>query len=110
MNGIDFENGKVTIDTDGNFHTTGTVTAKKYTVDTSDPLSASVGEATIPAGKTEIEINTSAVTNKSQIFTSPDEALDFSIGVIKKNPGKSFTAKIIKSLPDPIKFSWWIVN
>jgi hypothetical protein len=114
LNGVDFLNGKVTIDTNGNIVTTGDITANtihadKYeATDTGD--SPSVGEATIPAGQTSVEVQTSAVTGTSSIFTSPEEPLDFSIGITDQKEGVSFTAKIINPATHNIKFKWWIIN
>lgn len=108
--GIDMFNSKVTIDTSGNIKTSGVVTAKKYNVDTSDNASTSVGEAVIPAVQTSIEVKTTAVTNQSQIFTSPEEPLDFSLGIVHKEPGALFTVEITKPAQQDIKFSWWIIN
>jgi len=120
LGGIDILNGKVTIDTSGNLTVNGKITAKTIRADEADlgkvnikednTASASVGEATIPAGQTSVVVKTAAVTDTSHIFTSPDEALDFSIGIIDKKPGQSFTAAIPKPVDKDIKFSWWIVN
>jgi len=108
--GVDFENGKVTIDTNGNLQVNAQITAQKYNVDTSNTAASSLGEATLPVGQTSIEIKTSAVTDKSEIFTSPLEAINFPLGIIKKQSGTSFTVGITKPAQQDIKFSWWIVN
>jgi len=108
--GVDFENGKITIDTSGNLQVNAQITAQKYNVDTSNPASASTGEATIPAGQTSIDVKTSAVTSSSNIFTSPEEPLDFTIGITSQKSGVSFTAKIPTPSTSDIKFKWWIVN
>src|SRR6185437_1052638 len=51
--GLDILNGKIKIDTNGNFIAHAAVTAKKFNVDTSDVLSASLGTITIKSGETQ---------------------------------------------------------
>jgi hypothetical protein len=107
---IDLENGKVVIAPDGSVRVNGTVTAKKLNLDTSDAQSTSVGDGTIPAGKTTTEIRTTAVTGNSHVFTSPDEIISVPLGVASKSAGKSFTVGIPRTLPHDLKFSWWVLN
>ena len=114
VNGVDFLNGKVIIDTSGNIATIGDIKAKTIHADkyeaTDSGSNASVGEATIPVGQTQVIVKTTAVTNRSSIFTSPDEPLEFSLGITHKQPGASFTVGIPKPTQQTIIFSWWIVN
>ncbi len=110
LGGIDLFNGKVTIDTSGNIQTSGTVTAKKYTVDTSDSTSASVGEAVIPAGHTSVEVKTSAVSDKSNIFVTIKGGSPIPISVLSQKAGTSFTVEVAEQQSQDVKFNWWIVN
>ena len=108
--GIDFENGKVTIDTNGNIVTNGEFTTAKLHIHSSDAALATLGNATIPAGQSSIVINTSAITSASHVFTSPYVALNYSLGIIDTKPGVSFTVGIPQPTTQPIRFSWWIVD
>ena len=110
FNGVDILNGKVTIDAIGNIKTTAAITAKKYNVDTTEALSASLGEATLEAGQTLIDIETSAVTSTSAIFVTPKTKTELPLSVTQQVPGTSFRVEL--STPDTkdIKFNWWIVN
>lgn len=112
--GVDFENGKLIIDTNGDLITSGNITAKTVNTekinvkDTGE--NASIGDAIIPAGQTTLAIRSTAITNKSHVFTSPDSVIPFPIGVQSKIPNKSFTIGIPKPLQHDLKFSWWIIN
>jgi hypothetical protein len=112
--GLDFENGKVTINTNGDIVVNAAITAKtihadKYeATDTGD--NASVGEATITAGKTMLEIKTTAITSKSKIFVTADSPLATPLFVSNKTPGFSFTVSLSKPPTENTQFNWWIVN
>jgi hypothetical protein len=69
--GIDILSGKILIDTNGNFVSQGQVTAMKYNVNTSNVQSASLGRGIITFGQTQAVINSTAVTNNSEIFITP---------------------------------------
>lgn len=98
----------MTIDTIGNVQITESITAKKYTVSTQDTLSASAGQAEIPAGKTTVDITTSALTEKSLIFATPN---DDPIAVSISKVGKSeFEIRIKDALSQNLEVNWWIVN
>ena len=108
LGGLDILSGKVTIDTNGNIQTSGIVTAKKYNVDTSDSASASVGEATLPAGQTRVEVKTSAITDTSKIFATPKK---LPIPVSTDITGKqTFEIDIKEPLQKNLQIDWWVVN
>ena len=107
--GVDFMNGKVTIDKKGNVQVQE-ITAKKVNIDTDDKNAASLGEAILPAGKTTITISSTAVTDKSQIFTSPKTLIDVPLIIKDQDTGKSFTIEIAKPFSKDINFGWWIIN
>jgi hypothetical protein len=110
LNGVDFENGNVVIDTQGNINVKAQITAKKYNVDTSDVLSASLGTGTLAQNTTKIVIQTTAVTSKSRIFLTPTTKTGQPLSVTAQNDGKSFTVEINQPADEDIKFNWWIVN
>jgi len=110
LSGVDFENGKLTIATDGSLTTQGEVTATKYNVDTSAVAGASLGTATLQAGDTSVVINTAAVTAKSAIFVTPKTKTDQPLSVTTQTAGKSFKVEITTPASQDIKFNWWIVN
>jgi len=108
LNGIDLENGKVTIDTSGNIMTKGNVTVKKITIDESDPAGSTTGDVTLPAGRIDIQVNTTAITERSKVFITPNLPVLF--GVVKKTVGHSFTIRLDKAATQDIIFSWWVLN
>ena len=110
FNGVDFENGQLTIDPSGNLITQGTVTAQKYNVDTSNVAAASLGTATLPAGETSVTINTTSVTSKSEIFVTPKSTTDQPLSVTEQNVGQSFTVSTSTPASKDIQFNWWIIN
>jgi len=112
LNGIDFENGKVTIDTAGNMVVSGdlsvsTMHAKKISV--SDIGSdASVGSVVIPPGITQVDISSTALTASSRIFATPE---DVPVGVsTTKIDGKTILIKINQAQSTTTKVNWWIIN
>jgi len=106
--GIDILNGKIKIDTDGNFVSKAEVTAKKFNVDTSDVLSASLGTLTIKAGQTQAVATTSALTKNSKIFATP---IDTPVAVsTSQTNDDTLTIKLAKPSNKDIKVNWWIVN
>jgi len=109
LNGIDLENGKVTIDTSGNIVSESSITANKFIVN-EDTTSASVGEGVIPAGKSSITILAPAITDRSHVFTSYETLFDVPLVVTQKKARTSFTIQIAKPAPQDLKFSWWILN
>jgi hypothetical protein len=118
MNGLDILNGLVTIAASGDVSIKHSVTAK--TVNTtklniipdtetnqSAVLAASAGTITIPAGKTSIDVTTTALTSKSLIFATPDTAV--TVGAKAKDLD-TFTIKLQSAQLAPVKVNWWIVN
>ena len=84
------------------------MTAEKINIDTSQRVSASAGSAIIPAGETEIEVATTALTPKSLIFVTP-EGEPVAVATEKTGTGK-FVIKISPPLISNLKVSWWVVN
>jgi hypothetical protein len=116
--GVDILAGKITIDTDGdmkvmeNFAAKTVTTTKLNIVDAiaatgSSTLAASAGVATIDAGDTSIDIDTTALTNKSLIFATPDDPI--SVGT-KAKDSNTFTIKLNSAQTSDVKVKWWIVN
>ena len=106
--GIDILNGKIKIDTNGNFIAKAAVTAKKFNVDTSDVLAASLGTLTIPAGQTQAIATTSALTKNSKIFATPQ---DTPVPVSATRSGNNtLIIKMAAPQSEDIKINWWIVN
>ncbi|HSW96229.1 MAG TPA: hypothetical protein VLF89_00220, partial [Candidatus Saccharimonadales bacterium] len=110
LNGIDILHGKIIIDTDGNMKTAANITAKKYNVDIEDIKSASLGEATIQAGESEVDIPTTTVTKDSKIFVTAESLITQPLIVTSKKAGKSFTVQMASPAITDVKFNWWIVN
>ena len=130
LEAVEIMGNKVSIDTVGNMKVEGTVTAAKVeTKEVSteklnivEPVEAeeatesatittkSIGEAVIPAGETELVIETSAIGEGSFVFTTPKTKLPVSIAVTEQEAGESFTVEIPEAQLTDVKFNWWIVN
>jgi len=116
LNGIDLENGKVTIDTNGNIITKGEVTIQKLNIDVTNTnntsssamLSASIGKAVIPAGQTSVIVQTTALHPDSFIFATPN-VIPVPVSKKKLTP-TSFEIDIEKALSSSLEVDWWIVN
>jgi fibronectin-binding autotransporter adhesin len=104
---IDAFRGKILLTTQGNIKALGEVTARKFNVDNSAVVSASAGVATIGIGQTSIAIDTTALTDKSLIFATPD--IPVAIGS-KKIAVNKFEIKLSTPATSEIKINWWIVN
>lgn len=105
---VEIMGGKVKIDTKGNLTVEETVKAKKFEVDTTDVAAASAGRAEIPIGETEIEIETSALTDKSLIFATPENT---PVPISTEKTGQNiFVIRIPEALPAKLKVNWWIIN
>jgi hypothetical protein len=104
----------MTIDTDGNLVTQGNITAKTVKADQYEAKASgdrpSIGEATIPAGKTSVEIKTSAITDKSRVFVTSEIKGSGQLYVTSKLIGKSFKVELDNPINKDDKFNWWIVN
>jgi hypothetical protein len=105
IGGVNFVSGKVVIDKNGNLK------ASKLNFDTSNSSTSSIGSATISAGSTSIDIQTSAVTGASKIFvTATSETGGQSLIVKSKTPGRGFRVIVEKTYSANITFDWFVVN
>ena len=92
------------------------LTVEKINVATPSPepdgtSNASIGEATIVAGQTEILIETTAVTADSKIFVTATTSTDGQTPyVIEKVDKTSFKVKIDAPAAADITFDWFIIN
>jgi hypothetical protein len=71
----------------------------------------STGSATIPPGKLEVTIETTAITSKSRVFvtaTSPTGGQ--ALVVTEKKAGEGFTVNLDHSVGTDINFDWFIIN
>jgi hypothetical protein len=132
--GLDILDGKVTIGTNGNIKTVGTITAKEVITEklhiktniatksavlatqsadlsnsgsNTSSSNASTGTIIIPAGKLEIDINTTALTPNSLIFATPNNPV--SVGAKAKDTN-TFTITLEKEQQKETKINWWIIN
>jgi len=107
---IDLLAGKVTVDASGNIVAKGEITAKKFTIDESDPASASSGNGILKSGSTAVTIKTTAVHAKSHLFVTPRVKTNRVLGVSSESDGISFTVEVVDAPATDIPFDWWIVN
>jgi hypothetical protein len=112
------------IDTEGNVKTSGTVTAaevnagsvrtKKLEIQTASTISSpsavlttSAGVVTIKAGKTTVDVSTSAMGAKSLVFTTPDAPI--AVGTKRKDTD-TFTIILSEPAAQDVRVNWWIIN
>ncbi len=107
---VDLLAGKVTVDANGNIVAKGEITAKKITIDESDPASASSGNGILKAGSTTITIKTTAVHARSHFFVTPRVKTTRVLGVSAESDSVSFTVEVVDAPTTDIPFDWWIVN
>lgn len=110
MGELDIMNGRVKIDTRGNIVVKGSVTVDKVNVSEESEADKSIGEAVIPAGETEIVINTTAVTSNSRIFVTAKSEILMPLSVHEKIDGTSFKVRIKQPEAQDVAFDWWVVN
>ncbi|MBU1031725.1 hypothetical protein KKE03_02240, partial [Patescibacteria group bacterium] len=118
---IDFFNGKVTIDKNGNIVSLGEIAAasvvtNKLTISNtpiasgSATLAASIGSETIPAGQTQITISTEDISTGSKVFITPTSVTDKVLSVTSIEEGISFDVSMLSPSTADINFNWWIVG
>ncbi len=112
---VDFFNGQVTIDKTGRIVATEvvakTVTTEKLNI--ANPVSGAehIGTATIPAGATEIPVNTTATTANSKVFlTATSSTGGQALIVSYQEAGLGFIVSLDHTYASDIKFNWWIVD
>ena len=119
LGNLEIMGSKVVIDTFGNMLIRETLTAtdiqthKLSILDEKDAtsgavLSSSAGRSEIPAGETVTQIKTSILTEKSLIFTTPE---NIPTGVAAKRIDNStIEISIANPLSQILKVNWWIIN
>jgi hypothetical protein len=81
------------------------------TTDKGESLNAStVGTATIPAGQTQIEVNTTAITQKDRVFVTTKTTTDKNVSVTQIEDNQEFIASILESVDYDIIFDWFIIG
>lgn len=75
-----------------------------------DTQGASVGEAVIPAEQTNVEVQTTAVTDHSNIFVTVKGGAPVPLSVVSQQAGTSFMVEVAPPQSRDVKFSWWIVK
>ncbi len=71
-----------------------------------------IGQAMLPAGETELEVETRGVEENSRIFLTPQAgiALEHPLTILEILDGISFLVGIPEALDQDLKFNWWIVE
>jgi len=101
---IEFMAGLITFDTNGN------VKVKEITADKYNVAGASAGTSTLPARKTEMFVETTAVRENSLIFVTPKKPLIYPLSVVEKEAGVGFRVKVAVSEAEDVEFDWWIID
>jgi len=112
MADVEFMGGLVTVTKEGDVHIAGQLSAQKFVINTEDQVTASAGEAIIPAGTDALEILTESVTEGSLIYVTftSDYTPATRYWVESRKKGESFVLKTDKIVDTDSQFSWWIVN
>jgi hypothetical protein len=69
----------------------------------------STGTATLPKGKTQIQITSDAVTSTSKVLVTPNTLIDIPLVVTTKSDG-SFVVAISTAQNKDVKFDWWVIG
>ncbi|HEY4694655.1 MAG TPA: hypothetical protein VIH52_01700, partial [Candidatus Nanoarchaeia archaeon] len=124
------QDGKVRIDgelavkgliaLDGDMTISGKVSAKvvaaeefkvKEAADTEEGKSQkTAGSATLPAGASELTIETVKVEENSLIFITPTKLTPQALAVVEKIAGESFKVAVSTEATEDITFNWIIIN
>ncbi|OGE36285.1 hypothetical protein A3E45_04335 [Candidatus Daviesbacteria bacterium RIFCSPHIGHO2_12_FULL_43_11] len=96
---VDFFNGLVTINKEGNL-----------AVESLSVGSSTLGSGTIPAGETEVPISNTNIQVNSKVFLTPTSDLEGTLAVSGQIPGLGFVVKTNKVSSQDITFNWWIVG
>lgn len=96
---IEFMNGKVVIDQDGN------ITANKYKVS-----GASAGTTKLLKDENSVDVATDQITEQSRVFVTATTLTSSVLTVTEKTPGIGFKVEIISPAAEDITFDWWIVD
>ncbi len=125
LESVDFMDGKVSIDPQGNMKVLGKLVAdvvRTKKLEIIEPVKASeennskeqksIGESKLVAGESEILIETPSVTNASKIYVTfnGEYAPATRYWISEKVKGKSFTIKLDAAVDADVDFSWLIVN
>ena len=125
LESVDFMDGKVSIDPQGNMKVLGKLVAdvvRTKKLEIIEPVKASeennskeqksIGESKLVAGESEILIETPSVTDASKIYVTfnGEYAPATRYWISEKVKGKSFTIKLDAAVDTDVDFSWLIVN
>jgi hypothetical protein len=102
---VDFFNGQVTIDKDGNIKAK-TITADQIKIN----VNQSGGQATLPAGQSDLAVFNDFVKTNSIITITPETLTDQILTVTNKVDGSGFEIQTAHPVTQDIKFSYLIVG
>ena len=105
---LSLQNGAATLDDHGNFTVTGTLIAKTIQTEKLNILGASIGTAILPAGLTELSVDTTAVSTGSSILVTP-VATPVPVAAVATKSGQ-FIVRIPTALAEDLKVNWWVIN
>ncbi len=71
---------------------------------------ASAGLATLPAGSTELIVQSNQLHSNSMVYLTPNSSTQNQVVYVKSKDDKSFTIGIDTPLPTSIPINWWIIN
>ncbi|PIS22852.1 hypothetical protein COT49_03025, partial [candidate division WWE3 bacterium CG08_land_8_20_14_0_20_40_13] len=97
----------VTIDSKGNVMILGQVTTQKINVKGPDVAAASAGKVVIPAGTTSVKVSTTAVTNISLIYATPNAPV---VVGAKYSGEKELEIMLNAPALEDTEVNWWVVN
>jgi len=128
LGNIEFMAGKIVMTKNGDMKVTGSLTVngdlivggtvagtkieileqpENTATDSAQPSTASIGEAVIPAGASEVTIYSTAVGVNSKVFVTADQPA--AIGARVNGKGQ-FTIELAQPETSQLKVNWWVVN
>ncbi|MCA9371742.1 tail fiber domain-containing protein, partial [Candidatus Woesebacteria bacterium] len=104
-----FQHGQVTIDTSGNIHVQGTVTAEEVQTDELTLTNGkALGSATMKSGETSTFVDNAGITTASKVFLSPNRPVAIAVTGIQE--GKGFEVRLNSAQGEDIQFDWFMVK
>jgi hypothetical protein len=109
---VDIFDGKIVLLPNGNILIEGTIEGKNIITETIQikGTNQTIGQGTIPSGKTYITIETISAKPESKIFVTPNKDTQQQTLAVENKQEEEFTVVISNPLPYDLPFDWWIIN
>ncbi len=102
---VDFFEGKITLDWNGNLKASIVVVAEFKVL--ANKIS---GSAKIPKGENQIKVENKLIKQDSRILITPTSEIDSVLAVTSKDENEGFVVSTAKILPEDTSFDWWVIG